>query len=317
MKLKNTFKLLFSNLKIVISDFLFRFAVTLILTAVTASFLIPFVKEIFSSAEGAELFGAFKGIIGAFFSAGSEFAESSERFSAAATAFFGMLGGKMGEITWVAVGIVAIIIVDAAFFGFANYASGVAVNSYMSSLSRIGYLSAILHGFGKCFLYQLISVSSFIVCNILFLAAGYGVFTLTAPVIYVLSLPLSLLIPVAGNAAYCAFFSCFLPSVTAGENGVIKGIKESFSIGAKKFGELFAQYVFMVLLVFYVNVSAAVFTLGVGFVFSLPATCVCISCLKFVNYYSFTGRKYYIDFDTVITPPKTKTDGEYFNGMDM
>lgn len=300
------------------SDFLFRFTLTVILSAVTASFLVPFIKEVISSEAAAKLLDALKGVIGAFFSAGTEMAAGSEALSEANREFFSMLGDKMGDITLVAIGVIAVLIVYAMFFGFANYASGVVINSYMSSLSKIGYVSAILHGFGKCFMYQLISVFAFIIWNIVLFTASYFTFVLTASALLVMSLPLAVLILVAGNALYGVFFSCFLPSLTAGGNGIIKGIKESFSLGAKKFGELFAQFIFIILFVFYANVSVTVFTLGAGFIFSLPATCVCITCLKLVNYYSFVGRKYYIDYDNIIVPPGMKSEEDGFiNGIDM
>ena len=240
-------------------------------------------------------------------------ASSGENLSESAHAFLGMLTSKMNEIRGVALGIAVVLMVYTLFFGTANYASGVVIGGYMSSLSGGGYISAILAKPLKCFLYQLIEGVVFLVFEGILIAGSFALFVVTAQYLYIFAPMIALFVFWMGNVIFCVFFSNFLPAVTSGGKSIAAGLKESFSLGARNFVRLAVQYVLVCLALMYLNVTFAVFTFGVGNVIVLPASCVFMTCVRSVEYFRAQKRKYYVGYGDIVTPPGADEDG-FFDG---
>ena len=77
-----------------------------------------------------------------------------------------------------------------------------------------------------------------------------------------------------------------------------------------------SNFVVIVLLIFAVNVAAAVFTLGAGLLITIPASYVLIIGFEFVNYYDREGLKYFLDDNTIVctAKEKPKTKEDFFRG---
>ncbi len=317
MNLKNSFKLMVANAKTVFADMIFRLIIFVLCAGVASTFVIPFVKDIVFADATRTLFDELRGVIGAFFTNSAEMAVKGDLLLDAVKGFNDMLADKISDITGVAIGLAVILVVYSILFGLANYASGDVVNKYMSSLTRCRYTNAILSNFGKAFLYQLIEGLCFFVAETLIIAFCFGVFVLTAEYIYIFAPMLAILLVILLNTFFTVFFSNFLPAITAGGQGVFSGFKTSFVYGAKHFKTLFAQYLIVNLILIYVNVSFTLFTFGVGFIFSLPVSCVFVSCVKLVNYYSFSGKKYYVDYDDIVNPAKQNGEEIFFDDVNI
>ena len=318
MKLKNTLKLLLANSRTVLSDLIFRLVFALVFIGIGATFVIPFFKSISHNPASIELISSLKNLLVSFFKGGASLAAADVRLVSAWKSFGSVLCSHISDLTWVSVGIIILAVLYAFVNGMANYASGVAINSHMSSLTHVDYFRAILHKFGRGFLYQFITAVIDLVWTGL-LAFLCGLFlhnTITH--LSILALTISLLLFVLGKAVFNAFFSNFLPSVVAGGNKIGVALKESFRLGAKRFGSLFAQYTFLAIVIIYLNVSVAICTLCVGILITLPVSYIIVSCMKLVNYYADTKRKYYIDYDNIIVPTELRGEDEQFiNGLDL
>ena len=58
MKTKNAFKLLLGNSGAIVSDLIYRLVISILTLGITASFVVPFLKEIFSAVEFGEFISA-------------------------------------------------------------------------------------------------------------------------------------------------------------------------------------------------------------------------------------------------------------------
>ncbi|MBO7377939.1 MAG: hypothetical protein J6U35_03580 [Clostridia bacterium] len=316
MKTKNAFKLLLGNSGAIVSDLIYRLVISILTLGITASFVVPFLKEIFSAVEFGEFISAIKGVIGAFFSNGNELSGASEKVAETYSALLTLLSDKIGEVTGVGIGVIIAFVLYAILSEMGIYAAGSVTKTYMTSLAKEKYLGAILHNFGKCVLYAIITLLFNAIWAGVLIFGCWAFFSFTSGYIYIYSLTFAVLLFILGMAIFFTFFSNFLPSILRKKRGVFSALKESFVLGAKHFGTLYMQYVSVTIIMLYLNVSVAVFTLGAGVFLSIPVSCVFISCLKLVNYYNIKKKKYYIDYDNIVVPLELRSEDEKLLNID-
>ena len=120
------------------------------------------------------------------------------------------------------------------------------------------------------------------------------------------------------RALFNTVLSNFMPSLVTGKNAVGNSFKNSFALLKGHFGVLYIQYLVFAIVGMYLNVSFAICTFGAGLILTLPACCVYGACIRLVNYYSLTKRKYYINYDNIVVPVELRGDDEKFlNGIDL
>ena len=316
MKTKNAFKLLIGNSGAIVSDLIYRLVISILTLGITASFVVPFIKEIVSSAQFGEFVSAIKGVIGAFFSNGNELSAASDEVAQTYSALLSLLSDKIGEVTGVGIGVIISFVLYAILSEMGIYAAGSVAKTYMTSLAKEKYLGAILHNFGKCVLYAVITLLFYAIWSGILLVGCWAFFSFTSGYIYVYSLTLAVLLYILGMSVLFAAFSNFLPSLLRKKRGVFSALKESFVLGAKHFGTLYMQYVSITIIMLYLNVSVAVFTLGAGVFLSIPVSCVFIACLKLVNYYNINKKKYYLDYDNIVVPLELRGEDEKLLNID-
>lgn len=300
MKIKYALKLYLSNVSVVFSDLLFRVVSTIVILCLAATFVTPLVTEIMNSEQISALFDAVKAVVISFFGLGASMAESSEALALARVGVLGLLTQYLSQITWVVIGLIVAFVLLKFFNGMANYASGVVVNDYMSSLTKTKYLTAILNNFKQGFLYQLLNAVAKIIWIVVLLILCSLLMRATVGWMGVFALTLNVFLFNCGMGAYYALFSNFLPSVIVDNNGIFTSFKKCFSIPFKQFGELFATYTILNLLLIWFNFSMGVCTMGAGLIFTLPASAVSFSYIKLINYYTVTKRKFYIDKKNIV-----------------
>ncbi len=315
MKIRNLLRIFSANLRLAFSDLMFRLTVTVLLMLVAATFVAPLVGSIISDPASSNLFDAYRDLVILFFK-GDNLSEATHTLSEANRAFSAMLSGYMSEIVWVSVGVVAIIVVLMFFFGLADCALVKTVDGYMSTLRKMNYFRAVFSDFGKTFVVQFINaVISFVLGGGLMIGV-YFLFVFIVDYISLLALPLSVLVLAAGMGIIRGMLSSFMPSAFGGKK-IGQALAESFKIYGANFASLTLQYIALSILLLYINISAAFFTFGAGVVFSVPATCLLLACVKLVNHYNFTKKKYYLDYKHIVTEKEFDEDGKYLDGIDI
>ena len=318
MRIKNAFNLLLSNLKLVFYDLFYRLVIAAVLVGIGAIFVVPFVEELKASSEYLGLMASVKDFLASYFNGNSGIAADADILRTNAIDFVQMFTSKIAAQPGVAVGFFVLVILFTFFNGMFNYASGVAMDSYMSSLSHVSYHRAMLKNFGRGFWYQFLSAVLGFVWTLVLLAICWLVFDLFVGGINIYALPISIFLFVLGKSVLNSFLSSYMPSVVTEKRPVFNALGRSFKMGFKNFGILFIQYVALSLFAMYINASFAVFTLGAGLLLTIPGTCVCHSIVKLVNYYYFTKRKYYINYDHIVVPVELRGEDEKFlNGIKL
>ena len=61
-----------------------------------------------------------------------------------------------------------------------------------------------------------------------------------------------------------------------------------------------------------VNVLGGLCTAGVALLLTVPASYLFLLCLQFVNYYTVTGKKYFITYDTIVKNSSFGDAEEFF-----
>jgi len=317
MKLKNTLNLLFSNLRTVSYDLIFRAICSVLLICVATVFTLPLFREVVSVAEAMNIFTSFKDLLLSVFDGKDSLVEATGALKQNLDMFLQAFADDKSQIIWVCVVLGIITVLFAFVNGMANYASCVAIDGHMSSLTKIGYFKALIANFSRAFWCQFISAVIEIIWTGSVFVLCVMVFYFTAGSIYLLAFPVSVIIFILATALSGTFLSNFMPAVINGQK-VGKAFAQSFVFAFKGFGDLYIQYACYTLVVLYLNISVAAFTFGAGLIFTLPASCVLCSCLRLVNYYSANKKKYYIDYDNIVVPAELRTEDEKFlTGLDI
>ena len=90
-----------------------------------------------------------------------------------------------------------------------------------------------------------------------------------------------------------------MPAMIAGGKGVGSALKETARC-KRSFGRRFAAYLIAVYLIVVVNVTFALCTLGSGLLISIPLSYFFLLVMQFVNYYTDSGKKYFVSRDKVV-----------------
>ncbi len=106
-----------------------------------------------------------------------------------------------------------------------------------------------------------------------------------------------------------SIMSMWLPHVVAGN-----GIFESFVFSARRcfsnFGSVFSSFLVAFILIILINVPIALFTFGAGLLLSVPVSVFFLNVLGMVLYYGKNNKRYYLDAETIVTPPTVTYDEE-------
>ena len=63
------------------------------------------------------------------------------------------------------------------------------------------------------------------------------------------------------------------------------------------------------------NVAGALVTIGSILLLTIPASYFLLICVQYVNYYTVTGRKYFLAYDRVFDDPSRGDSAHYLNAV--
>ena len=103
------------------------------------------------------------------------------------------------------------------------------------------------------------------------------------------------------NAIKLSLTSMWLPSMTADELSIKKAVKGWSFVDKKLRGGIFSTYLISIYMIMIVNVIGAISTIGSSLILTLPASYFFLICLQYVNYYTLTGKKYFLTHERIVT----------------
>lgn len=228
-----------------------------------------------------------------------------QQFHAAVSDFLALLGAHIGSIVGSLIGVCCMYLLSRYFNGLAHFALGGTVNDRMSMNAKTRFSASYFRRIGQASLYQLVYVPLTFVYDVL--SVGLCVFlffyipsllTVYNLLTVLLSLSLSVALILVMQAFKLTFVSAWMPAMIAGGKKVGQALKETARC-KKSFWRRFGAYLIAAYLIVVVNVTFGLCTLGSGLFISVPLSYFFLLVMQFVNYYTDSGKKYYVTRDRI------------------
>lgn len=228
-----------------------------------------------------------------------------QQFHAAVSDFLALLGSHIGSIVGSLIGVCCMYLLSRYFNGLAHFALGGTVNDRMSMNAKTRFSASYFRRIGQASLYQLVYVPLTFVYDVL--SVGLCVFlffyipsllTVYNLLTVLLSLSLSVALILVMQAFKLTFVSAWMPAMIAGGKTVGQALKETARC-KKSFWRRFGAYLIAAYLIVVVNVTFGLCTLGSGLFISVPLSYFFLLVMQFVNYYTDSGKKYFVTRDRI------------------
>lgn len=208
-----------------------------------------------------------------------------------------------------------IVFIRSYLEGICNYTVCVAVNDYMSTISRMPFMRGMIENIARSAVFEVVYLIAKVIVMAIAVTLAVLCVVYTSAFISVLSVIIAFWIVVLAVSLFLSFTVTVRPSVVLGRK-----INEAFNFktDAKTNVNVFASYVFSLVIAVAVNMGVLYTTLGAGLIVTLPATYVYFVCLQCVVFCSVDGRKYFVDYDHIVTPKKLrKEDDQLLSDVDI
>ena len=313
MRIKNAFRILFSNVNYLYKATLYRTLCTAFAVLIAYFGIRPGLAPVFEAPEYYALIENVREIFTGFFQ-GAGVKTATDALPATFASFVSMLKEHMWGIKWAAIGGVIVIYVWDVLLAAGDYAFGKIFNGHMSSYTHFGFLPTFFDSPGAAFAYgALISLFN-LVCGAIIIFVSVTISVYLISYISVIAILLGILLLVFGFATRHAIVSKLLPIMINEKVNFFVAFKRSVP-GGKSLMSLTGNYAFMIMLLYYVNASIALFTFLTGLIVSLPFTALAIISFNFVDYYIDKNKKFYVDYSNVSGAEKDGQDAEYLKLM--
>lgn len=317
MRILNSFKLAFANIRVTVKSMVLRLILFFVAFGCIYVWFYSALKDFFTGDSWRGLCANLKDCFSAFKS-GESGALYTQAISDSVASCFKTLMHEKGAVALALCGCVLIFCIFAYLTGLADFGSAYLVNDYMTSLSKTSYVTSIFKDFKKNLLYNLIYVAINLFAFVLFVLFCAVMLFYGIKVLSIFVFPLIIVVYVTLKALKRTYISQALPEVIVGRNEV----GSAYSVCAKKmkghFAKSYTTYVVATLINFYLQISGAVFTFGASLIFTIPFAKVFFINLQFIDYSLINGIKFYSDYDHVIVPKVLRENDEtLLNGIDM
>ncbi len=319
MKFKRTFHVFVDNFSIVYKQLLFRLITTALSGIICVLGVYPFINELVNSPQLNSLIDGLRTFALSFLNGEvNSLSEISLKVQQAYADFMQLLQTNLTQIVLGGLLLLLIHVISRWFEGICNYATAAVINDKMALRAKQPFLVTMIRTLKESTVYNAIYVPLSIIYD---LAVGVGMFfllfyLLSSVIYFFVSLFLFVTIVLVSVIIKMTFTCDWLPALIRGKKGQLGSLKYTFSQKGKGTMNVASNFVVIVLLIFAVNVAAAVFTLGAGLLITIPASYVLIIGFEFVNYYDREGLKYFLDDNTIVctAKEKPKTKEDFFRG---
>lgn len=319
MKFKRTFHVFVDNFSIVYKQLLFRLITTALSGIICVLGVYPFINELVNSPQLNSLIDGLRTFALSFLNGEvNSLSEISLKVQQAYADFMQLLQTNLTQIVLGGLLLLLIHVISRWFEGICNYATAAVINDKMALRAKQPFLVTMIRTLKESTVYNAIYVPLSIIYD---LAVGVGMFfllfyLLSSVIYFFISLFLFVTIVLVSVIIKMTFTCDWLPALIRGKKGQLGSLKYTFSQKGKGTMNVASNFVVIVLLIFAVNVAAAVFTLGAGLLITIPASYVLIIGFEFVNYYDREGLKYFLDDNTIVctAKEKPKTKEDFFRG---
>ncbi|MBR3864092.1 MAG: hypothetical protein IKJ19_03110 [Clostridia bacterium] len=317
MRLKNAFKILISNSGVVYKAIVLRLLTISVIALISYFVVSPLLKPVFTCDDFQQGWTAIVESLRTLFKDFVSLADTNASAKALKESFDQLINHFITEKdalikAFIGAGLFIFLVNLVERVG--NYAIAFLYDGYMSALTKFSIVATLLANLGKAFLYSIITVPIvMIVDSIVFALAGLIVFY-GLQVISIFAIILAVIFVILGLSFKLTLISRFLPNIIVAKKSIGRAFIDTFT-NRKHLNKLLGSYVFMLMISFYLNVSVAAFTLGVGLFVSLPLCGNMNILIALVDYYNEHGKKYYTSSDNVVTPKELRENADLLKYM--
>lgn len=323
MIFKNAFHLLVDNFTLNYKLLLYKIVVGIVVLALSMGLLYPTLNMLFTS----ESFNALVKLLGDFLQAivtgNSTFLQTfPDRLQSAVTAFLTFLGERTPNLVFFCVSLALLVIVSRFLNGMGDFAFSVLIDNKMSSYAKTAFFSAYISNLGKAALWQVVYVPVTFVYDLLTIAVCYLFFVVLLSVISVaflasiVALMFSVALLLAAAAVKQTLFSNAIPALVTDNMRLRDALKNTFKFTKERFMTLFSTYLITSLLILCINVLFALSTFGAALLITIPMTYLMLFCIRFVGYYTYSQKKYFLAEDNIVLP-KEKTRENFYDDFEV
>lgn len=317
MLFRNSLRLLFENFKNVYKILLYKLIISLIAMALYCAMILPELVEIVNSSAMQQLTDDLKILFTSFLSANSEqlALAKSNIFNGDGSlyALLDLIFSKMTAIIFVGIGCILVHIVKRIADTLCYFTVGSLLNDKMSAYADTPFFTAYLANFGKATRYALLYVPIVFLWDALTVAM---ILLLITTVNFLPALFFSVTLFVFMQALKLTFTWRLMPAMTADGKKLFESIRAETEIEKKQVWKILGTYVAEVYLIIIINVIGAISTFGSALLITVPASYLLYVCQQYVNYYTFTGKKYFVTYDRIAINPDYGDKEHFFNYVD-
>lgn len=323
MRFRNSLRLLMENFGNVYKMLLFKLAVTLVFAALSAALIVPRLTAILDSSQWLGFISDIKDFVKAVAGGDTAFLEGfKEHFTGAdgtVEQLILFLKDMIPSLLWALLGVVFFYLLKRVADTLCNFTVGSMLNDKMSIYAETSFSGAFVKNLASAWKYSIVYVLLMFLYNLAMLALCYFLFFYLLQLIsfqpILLSLFLTVTFIVLAEALKMTLTGLWLPSMTAGGERLGAAMRLKGKISSSQFKKIFSAYVVSVYVIILVNVAGALATIGSILLLTIPASYFLLICVQYVNYYTVTGRKYFLAYDRVFDDPSRGDSAHFLNAV--
>lgn len=314
MRFRNSVLLLIENFKNVYRILIYKLIIMVIGAALTSALLIPGLIEIFESAQFTTMIADLKAFILAFVptdGAGEALTAAKDALlgdNGSFTVFLNFVASKATGIIWTIIGCAVVYLLQRFADTLCYFTIGGLLNDKMATYAETPFSSAYVSNLGKASIYSLVYVPVVFAFDLLTWTLAILILSYI-PIL--LALFLAMTVIVACQAVKLTFTSGWLPAMVVDNKKIGDVMFKRSEEEKKQRAKVFATYVVTVYMVIIINAVAALCSFGSALILTIPVSFFMFICVQFVNYYTLTGKKYFITYESIATN-EARGDSEHF-----
>lgn len=303
MLFKNGINLFIENFKNVYKVLLYKAILLVISFSLYSALLLPHVMQIFESSAMQELIHNAKELVYALFDGNSTAVHAlHEQIEASLRALFEFISSKTLKIILSVIGCVFVYLFTRFIDNLGYFSFGQILGDKMETYGDTPFASAYVKNLGRGSAYSAVYVLAAFLYDAIVVAGCYFLFFYLLSFLNIfISIFLSVTAIVIANALKLTLTSTWLPSMTADGYSLKQALTSWKNVQKKLRSGVFSTYLVSIYMVMVVNVVFGLATFGSALIFTVPASFFFFICLQYVNYYTLTGKKYFINYEQIVT----------------
>ncbi len=217
----------------------------------------------------------------------------------------------ISEFLAVILGIVAVIEVAKFVTRICDYVVAVNVNEHMSSLRHAKFFSTLVEHFKPAVRYAAYCVVSLFFYNVFIISVSLLIFVTCISSLGIFTLTLIMFFIIFADS-FRLMLVGMVPAKMVCENVTASvAFRDAFKgLTARTMVERFISYFTMRVLHLVVMGITFLPTFGIALLITIPLFSVSYVAVRFVDYYTVTVKKYYINYDNIVVPKELRTQEE-------